>query len=187
MMTPGLDQPTNIGRKVIIVGTTCAGKTTLARQLSAGCEQPHIELDAIYWGPNWTPLLLEQFRARVSEVIESDSWIMEGNYSQVRDMIWSQADTLIWLDYAFTLIMWRQVVRGLRRSLTREELWNGNRETLRMQFFSRESLIWWAIKTYHRRRRQYEALLQGPTYPNLQTIRLRSPAMTQRWLAEVGC
>jgi adenylate kinase family enzyme len=132
------DEKRQIGRKIAIIGTTCAGKTTLAHSLSKCCKQPHIELDAIYWGPNWTPNPPEQFYHRVSKIVKSEGWIIDGNYRSVRDIVWSQADTLIWLDYPLPLILWRQLVRGLRRSLAREELWNGNLETLRTQFFSRD-------------------------------------------------
>jgi adenylate kinase family enzyme len=172
--------------RIVVVGTSGSGKTTLARQIAQILSIPHIELDALHWEPNWVQADLALFRQRTQEAIQGESWTLDGNYSKVRDLVWSRATTLIWLDYSFPLVMWRIISRTLRRSLRREELWNGNRESFRMGFLSRESIIVWSFTTYHRYRRQYPKLFARPEHSHLTIIRHISPKETEAWLAGIG-
>jgi adenylate kinase family enzyme len=169
-------------RRVVVVGSTGAGKTTFARALAAALGVLHIELDALHWGPDWTPVPAEMFRAQVIAATDGLGWVVDGNYSVVRDVLWPRADTLVWLDYAPWVIARRLLRRTARRVLRREELWNGNRESLWKQFFSRDSLFLWAMRTYHRRRREYTALLRRPEYAHLRVVRLRTPGAAEQWL-----
>lgn len=175
----------DLGRRAVIVGTTGSGKTTLARQLAQRLGVPHVELDALNWGPNWTPASIDVFRQRTAQALSADAWVVDGNYSRVREIIWSRAETVVWLDYALPVVLWRLARRTLRRIITREVLWGGNRETWRSQFLSRESLLLWALQTYGRRRREYPELLSRTEYAHLQVVRLRSPQATEAWLAGV--
>ena len=93
--------------RVAVVGTSGAGKTTFARSLSRALGTPHVELDALYWGPNWTPVPQEEFRARVASAVRAPTWIIDGNYSPVRDLVWRNATSLVWLNYPFTLVFSR--------------------------------------------------------------------------------
>lgn len=170
-------------QRISVVGTSGSGKTTLARALAERLGCYHIELDALHWGPNWELPTIEGFQTAVTAAInQHDQWVIDGNYSKARDIVWPRADTVVWLDYPLPLILWRLLFRTLRRTLTREELWRGNRETFRQAFFSRDSILWWAIKTYPRRRREYPALFARPEYAHLETVRLRSPQQTRAWL-----
>jgi adenylate kinase family enzyme len=125
---------------------------------------------------------MEEFRERVAEVLGGPAWVTDGNYSRVRDIVWGRADTVVWLDYALAVIMARVIWRTLRRTLTQEELWNENRETLRTAVFARDSIVLWALTTYRRRRREYPALLNQPEHAHLKVIRLPSPRAARRWL-----
>ncbi|GIK37908.1 MAG: hypothetical protein BroJett011_17410 [Chloroflexota bacterium] len=167
--------------RVAIIGTSCSGKTTLARTLADFWQVPHIELDALHWQPNWTPRPLAEFRALTGAVVAAERWVLDGNYHQVRDLVWGRATTLVWLNYPFHLVFWRALTRTTRRVLWQEELYNGNRETFREAFLSRESILWWVITTYHRRRREYPALFTQPAYAHLQVIELHAPAEV-KWL-----
>ena len=169
---PGAGDPL---RRIIVVGVTGSGKTTLARGLAWRFALPHVELDALYWGPGWTPASPEVFRARTAEALRGEAWVADGNYHIARDIVWSRATTFVWLDYSLPVILWRLTRRSLRRVFTREELWHGNRERLREQFFSRNSLYFWALKSYWRRRREYPAALRQPEHAHLAVVRLRSP------------
>jgi adenylate kinase family enzyme len=171
-------------QRIAVVGTSGSGKTTLAGQLAQRLGFPHVELDAIHWGPNWTPAPREEFKARVAEALNGDTWVTDGNYGVVRDVIWPQADTLVWLDFSLVVVMRRVIWRTLRRAFTREELWNENRERVREAVFSRESIILWALTTYRRRRREYPLLFAKPEHAHLRIIRLRSPRAAQEWLEE---
>lgn len=172
-------------RRIHVVGTSGSGKTTLARRLARVLGIPHVELDAIFWGPDWTQTPAELFRERTADALSGEAWTTDGNYSKVRDIVWGRADTVVWLNYPLPLVLWRVITRTLRRSLTGEELWSGNRETLRQSFFDRESIILFSLKSYGRRRRQYPELFRQPEYCHLCVVELRSPRQARRWLEEV--
>jgi len=173
------------GRRIAVVGTTGSGKTTMARRIAQRLAINHVELDALHWGPNWTPAPLELFRARTKQALNGDAWVVDGNYSKVRDIVWGRADTIVWLDYPLLVILGRLVWRTLRRVFTREELWQGNRERFVAQFASRDSLFLWALRTYPRRRKEYPALIQRPEYIRLTVVHLRSPRAARDWLASL--
>ena len=173
-------------RRIIVIGTTGSGKTTLATQLAGHLAVPRIELDALHWGPNWTPNPVEVFRAQVAAATAPERWVLDGNYSAVRDIVWPRADTLIWLDYPLAVNLWRLVRRGFVRSARRVRLYGNNLETFRGNFFSRDSLVLWAIKSHGRKRGEYPTLLALPEHAHLAAIRIRSPQETRRWLARVG-
>lgn len=172
------------GQRVVVVGTTGSGKTTLARQLAERLAFPHVELDALNWNPDWQEAPTPIFRERVSRALEGERWVVDGNYNKARDIVWSRAETIVWLDYPLPVILRRLLVRTARRIATREELWNGNRERLATQF-TKDSLFVWALKTYRRRRREYPTFFQQPEYAHLRVVHLRSPKETVRWLAGV--
>ena len=112
-------------RRLVVVGTTGAGKSTLAKRLSETLGLNFVELDALYWEPGWRAASVADFRARVVEATAGDDWVVAGNYRQVRDIIWPLADTVVWLDYSLPLLFARLTRRTLRRAITREVLWNG--------------------------------------------------------------
>ncbi len=169
-------------RRIVVVGTSGSGKTTLATRIAETLGLPHVELDALNWGPNWTQASAELFRERVSQALKGPEWVVDGNYSRVRDVVWGHADTLVWLDYSLPVVLWRVISRTLRRSLTQEELWNENRETLRTAVFSRDGIIVFAVRSYRRRRKTYPQVLAQPEYAHLAVVRLRSPHAARRWL-----
>ncbi len=175
-----------IGERIIIVGSTGSGKTTLAHRLSAMRGLPRIELDALHWGPHWTPVPKEEFRARAAQAVASDRWVADGNYGQVRDIVWPRADTLIWLDYGLPVIYWRLLKRTITRVFAGTELYAGNRESFRNAFLSRDSLFVWAAQTYRRRRKQYPEEFARPEHAHLKVHRHGSPHATERWLAAIG-
>ena len=114
-------------QRVIIIGTTGAGKTTRARARATKLGAAHIELDALYWQQNWTPAA--DFASQVEKALRTECWVVDGNYNnQVQTYILSLADTLIWLDYSFGTKLWRLFRRTGRRTFTCEVLWNGNTE-----------------------------------------------------------
>jgi adenylate kinase family enzyme len=171
------------GRRVTVVGTSGAGKTTFARELARRLALPCVELDALNWEPGWVEADHAVFRERVAAATAAPAWVVDGNYSRVRDLVWGRADTLVWLDFPRSVVTWRILTRSIVRVARRTELWAGNRERLR-QLFGRDSIIWWSVSTYARRRRDYPALIAQ--HPHLELVRLRSPAAAGRWLHEVS-
>jgi adenylate kinase family enzyme len=173
-------------RRLIVLGTSGSGKTTLAKALATLLDCPFVELDALNWGPNWTAVDTATFRAQVAAATAEDRWVVDGGYSSARDLLWPRADAIIWLDYPVWVNLWRLFWRSCRRIRSREALWNGNRETFRTTFLSRDSLFVWAVQTHRKRRREYERLLAEPAYADTVIIRLRSPRATDGWLQTVG-
>jgi len=176
----------HLPQRISIIGTTGSGKTTLAKEIAVCLDIPHIELDAIHWRKNWEPLSRDEFRSQVALCVAPETWVMDGNYSKVRDIIWGRADTVVWLDYSFPRVFYQLLQRTFRRVLTHEELWNQNREYFRSQFLSRDSLFVWAIKSYPRRKKQYPTLFAQPEYNHLSVFRLQSPREKQNWLLELS-
>ncbi len=167
--------------RIYILGTSGAGKSTLANALSASRAMTHLELDSIYHQPNWTPLPTEEFRAKVQSYCERETWVIDGNYSVVRDVILARADAIILLDYSRFTIMVRVIRRTLRRMLTRQELWNGNREEWKYLFTpNREkNIVLWAWSTFAERRASFEQLVATASVP---VLRFTKPSQTNTWL-----
>ena len=175
-----------LGRRINVVGTTGSGKTTTARQLAERLGILHVEMDALNWGPGWTAAAPEVLRERTAQALVGEAWVVDGNYSSARNVVWGRADTVVWLDYSLLVIMTQLLRRTVRRVATREELWSGNRERFWNNFFTRDSILWWGLTTYRRRRREYPALLARPEYAHLAVVHLRSPRATRKWLAGIG-
>lgn len=168
-----------------MVGATGSGKTTLSVRIAECLGLPHIETDAIYWGPHWQPIALEDFRQQIDTITRGARWVIDGNYSKVRDLVWGRADTLVWLDYPILLVFMRLLRRSLPRVFTRVELWNGNHETFKGMFLSRDSLFIWLFQSYPRQKRGYPQLITQPMFSHLQFVRLKSPGEAEAWLIKL--
>jgi adenylate kinase family enzyme len=172
-------------RRIAVVGTSGSGKTTFATALSRRLGISRIELDALNWGPGWTPVDVETFRARVREAVAAEAWVSDGNYAAVRPLVLERADTVVWLDLPLRTCLSRVIRRTARRARTGEDLWGtGNRESWRKQF-GRDSLIWWILTGHRRRRREYAARFADPAFASLQVHRFRSSSEAEAWLATV--
>ena len=171
-------------RRVVVIGTTGSGKSTLAERLAAQTGLRVVELDALFWGRDWRPVPVELFRHRVERETRGDGWIVVGNYGQVRDLVWSNADTLIWLDLPLPLVMWRLVRRTVRRAATKAELWGtGNRESFRNAFLSRQSILLWALKTHRRNRERYASECM-PLAREKRVVRLQNKREVERFVTK---
>ena len=171
-----------------VVGCSGSGKTTLARSLAGTLGVPHVELDAVYHQPGWTPLDDDEFRARVSAATERGAWVVDGNYSVVQDIVWDRADTVVWFDLPWTLVMARIVRRTLRRTVTREELWNGNREPLSNLYSldPERSVIVWAATRHRVYRRRYGEASRHPQWAGLRFVHLRTQGEADGFLTGVA-
>ena len=174
--------------RVVVVGVTGAGKSTFAQRLAARLDTAYVELDALFWDPGWTEAASEVFRARVERAVAGPGWVVDGNYGRVRDLLWPRADTIVWLDYGLPLVLGRLTARTVRRAVTGEVLWNGNRERLRehCRVWSERSLFHWLLKTYWAYRRELPVFLAQPAHAHLRVARLRRPHEARAWLADIG-
>ncbi len=174
-------------KRIAVVGVTGSGKTTLAEQVATKRNIPHVELDSIFWGPNWIkPASFDLFREQVANALLGEVWVTCGNYSSAREVVWTRADTLIWLDYDLSLVMLRLFRRSVRRIIRHQVLWNDNRETWRAQFLSRDSLFLLAYKTLPSQRQEYPRLFRRAEYSHLQVLRFRKPYETSEWMRNLS-
>ena len=163
-----------------------AGKTTLAGRIAAALGAPLLELDAVHHQPDWKPLDTAEFRRTVAEFTSRDAWVVDGNYSAVRDIVWARSDTVIWIDPPRHRVMRRLGARTLRRMVTRTELWNGNRERWRFLFNREESVLLWAWTSHHKLRSRYQAAQADPANAHLSFVRLRTPADAEALLRDAA-
>ena len=169
-------------RRVVVFGTTGSGKSWLAERLARRHGLRIIEIDALNWGPDWQPAPIELLRHRVEREIRDGNWIVVGNYDSVSDLTWRAADTLIWFDLPFPLVIWRLFWRTLRRSVTKENLWGtGNTESLMRSFFTRQSILLYAMRT-HRRNRQRFSIDTESLGRDKTVVRLTSAREVERLL-----
>lgn len=174
-------------QRISVIGSSAgAGKTSFAKRMAAQLGFRFIELDALHWGPGWTALDADAFRTRVERELDSDDWVTDGNYGKLGELIYERADTVVWLDVPLRVALSRILFRTLRRIRSGEELWSGDRETIRNAFFARDSLLLYAIRTYGRRRRRWEAKFAPGGYPHLTIHRFRSNADADRWLGALS-
>ncbi len=169
------------GPRISIRGTSGSGKSTLGKALAGHYGVPYTELDGIYHQANWVELNTEEFRRRVSLLVAEDGWVIEGNYKKVSDLVLARVDMLIWLDYPLAIVLWRVVTRTVRRGFFRLELWNGNRESIWRNFFTRESLVLWVLQTHGKRRREADAFMSDPAFAHVVRHRFRHPRETAAW------
>jgi adenylate kinase family enzyme len=171
-------------KRIVVIGVTGSGKSTLAEKLAHRLGLDFIELDALHWKPGWVESNLEEFRGRVESATQTPGWVLDGNYSKVRDIVWPRADAVIWLDYPYLLVFKRLLKRTWQRWRKKELLWNTNYEALLPQFklWSKESLFYWQVYSYKRHRCQYRQLFSSPEYSHLKVFHFKQPGEMEVWL-----
>lgn len=174
-------RPVPVGSRIAVYGPSGSGKSTLARQLGENLGLPVLELDAVFHAhPNWVDLTRDEFREQVSAYLaeQPQGWVIDGNYGHVRDLILPLAETAIWLDLPFRTVYRRLALRTVSRSFTHGELWNGNKETLRQTFLSRESMLVWGVKAW---RSHHESMTESliTNRPSATVYRLRTPGQVR--------
>jgi adenylate kinase family enzyme len=173
-------------QRISVVGNSGSGKSTLARRVAAALDIPHLELDAVFHQPGWQPLETGEFQRRVAEFTAGPAWVVDGNYSKVRDIVWGRADTVIWLDPPRHRVMRQLIARTLRRMATRAELWNGNREEWRFLFNREESILAWAWTSHHKYRERYLRAQADPANGHLTFTRLRTPGQAAALVSDLA-
>jgi adenylate kinase family enzyme len=173
-------------RRVSVVGTSCSGKTTFAKNLAQILNVKHIELDALYWLPDWVERPKDEFLNSVEKETAKDAWISDGNYTRAREIVWRRATAIVWLNYSFPRTFYRSLNRTTRRILTSERIYAGNRETFRQAFLSRDSILLWVLTSYFEKRRDYTKLLDSQEKPSDKEIFIfRHPKQAQEFLHQV--
>jgi adenylate kinase family enzyme len=170
-----------VKRVTILASASGSGKTTFARRLALALDVPHVELDAIHHQPDWRELDADEFRRRVAPIVARTGWVIDGVYrGKLGDLTLERADLVIWLDLPRRVWLPRLVLRTLTRVALRQELWNGNRESLRSVLLSRDSLVLFALRNDRRRQHVYPRALAA-----YRVARLRSPREVEAFLRSV--
>ena len=165
-------------------GITGSGKTTFARELAQRLDLPYHEMDALFHGPDWTPI--PTFVEDVRGVAAEDAWVLDSQgYRQVRDLLWARADAAVWLDFSRSVVLRRVLARSAARAWDRQELFNGNTESFR-DWFDPEHPVQWSMRAYAARRADLERRFADPLYAGMHKVRLRRPAAARWWLDRVG-
>lgn len=172
--------------RVNVVGTTGSGKSTFSKALADVLEVRYVQLDELFWQPDWQESADEEFLPKVEQVVSEPCWVLDGNYSRTNTIKWPRADTVIWLDFGYFTTFRQLLFRTLYRALSRSELWpnTGNRESFKRSFFDRSSILLWFFRCYRKNRAKYLALMNSNRYPNLVFVRLTNPGQARQFIEQ---
>jgi len=168
--------------RILVAGTSGSGKTTLAGRLGAVLGIPHVELDGLHHGPNWTPRA--SFADDVDRFSAQPAWVTEWQYRAVRPLLAERADLMVWLDLPRATVMRQVAVHTLRRRWRREVLWNGNIEPpLHTVFTDPAHIVRWAWSTHPlTAQRVAEVVARRPEFP---VIRLTGRREVDAWVRQL--
>lgn len=177
------------GQRIQVVGPSCAGKSTLGEELARRLGLDFIELDALFWLPNWTEPSEAAFVEKLAAASASGRWVMAGNYFRhTSEQFWGDIDTVVWLDFPLRTVLPRIVRRSWRRHRQNELLWGTNYERFwpMWKLWRLDSLLGYTL----RRHRQYGERLRGAQaderFAHIRWVRLRNANEVRRWLDGVG-
>ena len=165
--------------RILVGGSSGAGKTTLARRLGSRLELPYVEVDSLFHGAGWVPR--PEFVDDVDRFTAGPRWVID-DYSAVRHLVWSRIDTFVWLDYSRARCEWRVLRRSVARGSMRRELWNGNRERLWAMFTDPEHPVRWSWAHHAQRRAEFEDRVAMPEHARINVLLLTHPRQTRDWL-----
>lgn len=182
-------QEAAVPSRINVIGTSGSGKSTFARRMADQLRLPCVEMDALFWGPNWRQPSDAEFFTCLQAAVNEPAWVLDGNYTRTIPIKWARVQLVIWLDYPFHTTVWQAIKRAVKRAWSKEELWpgTGNRESFLKTFFSRESIIWWTLTTHGKVRAKYEGMLVDPQYVGVRFVRLRSHAEAAAFLDQWKC
>lgn len=170
-------------KRIIVVGVTSSGKSTLSQKLAKQLKYPHIQLDQLFWKKNWTESADQEFFRSIELATHKPHWIVDGNYARTNHITWPLADTVIWINLPLWVTLYQNITRSIKRAVYRKELWpnTGNKESL-TRMFSKDSIVLWLFKTYSSNKKRYAKRLNDPLYSHINFIKLRSHKEIRQFL-----
>lgn len=169
-------------RKINVVGTSGSGKSTLGKAIAQHFGYPFIELDALFWRPDWEGTPDAEFFPKVVAALDQECWVLDGNYTRTIPLKWKEVDTVIWIDLSLARTLYQVTRRTIGRLRSGTEIWpgTGNRQSLRT-FFSLDSVILWSLKGYFPTRAKYRRMMKDPQYKHIRFIHLKGPKAVRRF------
>lgn len=173
--------------KINVVGTSGVGKSTLARRLAQGLSVPYIEMDTLYWRPDWQGTPDDELFNKIRQATAAPGWVLDGNYNRSRPVKWREVEMVVWVDYSFWRTLRQAVWRAASRASRHQELWpgTGNRESFRRSFASRDSIILWTLKTWRQNRERYLRDMHDPRWQHIRFVRLQNHRDTEAFVADL--
>lgn len=176
-------------QRVVVVGSSGSGKTTVARELAGILDAPHLELDSVFHRDGFADEAHDEFLPILKEFTSGDRWVVDGNYTShgTGDVVWPRADTFVWLDPSRRIAMARVIRRTLRRILFREELWGGVREPF-SNLYSLDpykNIIVWTWTRHGHVREKYATAMTDGSWDHATVHRLRSASEVEMFLDSI--
>ncbi len=163
-------------RRICIIGTTGAGKSSLAKSLSELLGYPFVEGDALIWLPEWKIRDRDEFRSLVSQALASQNWVFDGCYdNETMKSVWAKADLVIWLDCSRWRVHWQVFSRAIRNLLRFHTYAHGNRDTVSGLFFSKNSILLYSLRNYGAHREEFTKIAKTLCQQNIPVLRLNKP------------
>lgn len=167
--------------RFLVVGCPAVGKTTLCRQICSKYPKLHrIELDKLYWGKNWSHPNIEHFKMLIKQRMNRSKmvYIADGNYSSAKEILWSNAQVVIWLEYEFWEVMYRGIKRTSKRVYTQEKVCGNNRESLWLALTN--GIPYWIWRCHGEFKYRIPKL--SHKYSHVQIIKIPSPRHCKYWV-----
>lgn len=172
--------------RIVILGTSASGKTTLAQKIAAKKCIPHFQLDVLFWKPGWTETPRKEFHDKIKQAIATNnSWVICGNYNSAKQITLPVATDIIWLNYPLYKNLWRGLKRSVQRILSDGEPFAGCKETFRLTFLSKDSILLWILNSHKRRITEYTPLLTNTNFPEAKIWVVKTEADYERLLANI--
>jgi adenylate kinase family enzyme len=171
-------------RRILVYGVTGSGKSTLAARIGARIGLPYHAVDELTWEPGWVPVSEQIQRERIGAICAGDEWVLDSAYGIWLDLPLARADLVVGLDLPRLVSLSRLFRRTLRHVLRRDPTCNGNVETVRNAFFSRDSILVWHFRSFTRKRTRMRAWQAGPAMP--EVVLLRSAKEVEAWLTRLS-
>jgi adenylate kinase family enzyme len=165
-------------QRVLIIGPCGAGKSTLARDLGTRLDLPVFHMDQLNWRPGWVESSKDEIRERLSVIVATDRWLIDGNYGGTLPERLARADTVVYLDFPVSMCFYRVLRRiWTYRGRSRPDMTEGCPERLNLEF------LWYLVRWNSGPRVRTERVLRGHEG---KIIRLKSPAALNDWIATLG-
>lgn len=172
--------------RLAVIGTSGTGKSTLARRVASKLGSKYIEQDKLFWLPNWQMTPRDQFAESILKETSAESWTICGNHSFVQEKIWARATHVVWLNYSLKTTLLRGFRRTAKRVFLRQECCNGNYESFRHAFLSKNSILWWIWTTHQQRIEQYVSAKREGKFDQLEFLEFKRPQEAEDWLKSVS-